>query len=70
MVQNAWRERNQDLANEFMSEYLYGKHKIQTEEMKLLKEKNILFNEMKEKAIQFAREWKLESNEKAEAQSF
>lgn len=44
MVQNAWRERNQDLAKEFMSEYLYGKHKIQTEEMKLLKEKNILEN--------------------------
>ncbi|WP_017212375.1 class I SAM-dependent DNA methyltransferase [Clostridium beijerinckii] len=31
---------------------------------------SISFNEMKEKAIQFAREWKLESNEKAEAQSF
>ncbi|WP_243184375.1 hypothetical protein ACUH7Y_10595 [Clostridium beijerinckii] len=30
MVQNAWRERNQDLAKEFMSEYLYGKHKFQT----------------------------------------
>jgi predicted lipid-binding transport protein (Tim44 family) len=44
MVQIAWRERNQDLAKECMSEYLYGKHKFQTEEMKLLKEKNILEN--------------------------
>lgn len=31
---------------------------------------SISFKQMKEKAIQFAREWKLESNEKAEAQSF
>lgn len=31
---------------------------------------SISFNEMKEKAIQFAREWNLESNERAEAQSF
>lgn len=44
MVQIAWRERNQDLAKEFMSEYLYSEHKLQTEEMKLRKEKNILHN--------------------------
>lgn len=44
MVQIAWRERDQDLAKECMSEYLYGKHKFQIQDMKLLKEKNILEN--------------------------
>lgn len=44
MIQIAWRERNQELAKEYMSEYLYVKHKFQTEEMKLSKEKNILEN--------------------------
>ena len=44
MIQIAWRERNQDLSKEYMSDYLYGKHKLQTELMKIRKEKNILEN--------------------------
>ena len=44
MIQIAWRKRNQDLAKEYMSDYLYSKHKLQTEGMKIRKEKNILEN--------------------------
>ena len=32
-VQIAWRDRNQDIAKEYMSERLYLKHKIQTDDM-------------------------------------
>ncbi|MDS0528441.1 Tim44-like domain-containing protein [Clostridium sp. SHJSY1] len=41
-IQNAWMERNQDLAKEYMSENLYNKHKKQTDRMKKNKEKNII----------------------------
>lgn len=44
MIQIAWREKNQDLAKECMSDYLYDKHKSQTDAMNLRKEKNILKN--------------------------
>lgn len=43
-IQNAWMERNQDLAKEYMSEKLYIRHKSKTEWMKVRKEKNILKN--------------------------
>ncbi|NEU05707.1 Tim44 domain-containing protein [Clostridium senegalense] len=38
----AWMERNQDIAKDYISEKLYTKHKMQTEWMKIRKEKNIL----------------------------
>ena len=43
-IQNAWMERNQDLAKEYMSERLYIRHRSKTEWMKVRKEKNILKN--------------------------
>lgn len=43
-VQNAWTERNQDLAKEYMSEKIYKIHKSKTEWMKLRGEKNVLYN--------------------------
>ena len=42
MIQIAWRERNQDFAKEFMSDYMYERLKLQTDAMKLMKEKNII----------------------------
>lgn len=33
MVQQAWKERNQDLARQYMSDRLYQKHKLQTDNM-------------------------------------
>lgn len=44
MIQMAWMEKNQDLAKEYMSDYMYDKHKSQTDYMNLIKEKNILKN--------------------------
>lgn len=43
-VQNAWMERNQDLAKEYMSKRLYIRHKSKTGWMKVRKEKNFLEN--------------------------
>lgn len=43
-IQNAWIERNQDLAKEYMSERLYIRHRSKTGWMKVRKEKNILEN--------------------------
>lgn len=43
-VQNAWMERDQDLAKEYMSQRLYDKHKEKTEIMKIKHEKNMLEN--------------------------
>lgn len=43
-IQNAWMERNQDLAKEYISERLYIRHRSKTEWMKVRKEKNILQN--------------------------
>ena len=43
-IQEAWMERNQDLAKEYMSRRLYEKHKAQTDLMILNHEKNILKN--------------------------
>jgi len=44
MIQISWKERNEDFAREYMSEYMYGKHILQIDEMKTRKEKNILEN--------------------------
>lgn len=44
MVQQAWGERNQDIAKEYMSERLYSKHKIQTDAMLRNGTKNIMIN--------------------------
>ena len=41
-IQEAWMERDQDIAKDFMSEKLYQKHKAQTDEMILKNRKNIL----------------------------
>jgi preprotein translocase subunit YajC len=41
-VQEAWMERNQDLAKEVMSDRIYQKHKLQTDEMIANGTKNIL----------------------------
>lgn len=41
-VQEAWMERDQDLAKEFMSERLYRKHKMQTDLMIKQGEQNVL----------------------------
>lgn len=43
-VQNAWMERNQDLAREFMSDRIYEKHKMQTDAMISAGTKNMLEN--------------------------
>jgi Uncharacterized protein conserved in bacteria len=44
MIQISWKERNEDFAREYMSDYMYCKHKLQIEDMKIRKEKNILEN--------------------------
>lgn len=44
MIQISWRERNEEYAREYMSAYMYDKHIMQVEEMKVKKEKNILEN--------------------------
>jgi hypothetical protein len=41
-VQIAWTERNQDLAKDYMSDRIYAKHKIQTDEMLKKGRKNVL----------------------------
>ena len=41
-VQEAWMERNQDLAKEFMSDRIYQKHRLQTDEMITNGTKNML----------------------------
>jgi hypothetical protein len=42
VVQKAWMERNQDIANNFISQRLYDKHKLQTDSMLKKGHKNIL----------------------------
>jgi len=41
-VQESWMQRNQDIAKDFMSERLYEKHKLQTDQMISQNRKNIL----------------------------
>jgi len=41
-VQQAWTERDQDIAKDYMSEALYQKHKMQTDAMISNHEKNVL----------------------------
>lgn len=41
-VQEAWRERDQDIAKEYMSERLYNRHKLQTDDMLRRGVKNIM----------------------------
>src|ERR1700750_1596342 len=43
-VQQAWMERNQDLAKDCMSSALYQKHKLQTDQLLAQKRKNVLEN--------------------------
>lgn len=43
-VRIAWMERNQDIAQEYMSEKIYEKHKMQTDLMLKQNKKNILEN--------------------------
>lgn len=43
-VQDAWMERNQNLAKEYISDKLYNKHESQIEWMKVKKQINILEN--------------------------
>jgi hypothetical protein len=43
-VQQAWMERNQDLAKDCMSSALYQKHKLQTDQLIAQKRKNMLEN--------------------------
>ena len=43
-VQQAWMERNQDLARDCMSAGLYQKHKLQTDQMLAQHRKNVLEN--------------------------
>ena len=43
-IQDAWMERDQDIAKEYMSEKLYARHSSKTGWMKVRKEKNILKN--------------------------
>jgi hypothetical protein len=43
-VQDAWMQRNQDLAREYMSDSLYKQHKIQTDMMLKEHKENILLN--------------------------
>lgn len=42
MIQEAWMERNQDIAKDYMSESLYNTHKAQTDAMIASNRKNIL----------------------------
>jgi predicted lipid-binding transport protein (Tim44 family) len=55
-VQEAWMERNQDLAKEYMSERLFFKHKTQTDQMIQQGRKNILerINLMEAKIVEVA----------------
>jgi len=55
-IQQAWMERNQDLAAEYMSPRLYAKHKMQTDAMIQNKRKNILnsLNLIEAKIVQIA----------------
>ena len=55
-IQQAWVERNQDIAKEYMSERLYAKHKAQTDAMIANKRKNILdaLNLIEVKIVQIA----------------
>jgi len=41
-IQDAWMKRDQEIAKEYMSERLYTKHKVQTDQMLSEKRKNIL----------------------------
>ncbi len=41
-VQQAWMERNQDLAKDYMSSALYQKHKLQTDQLIAQNRKNVL----------------------------
>lgn len=41
-VQEAWMERNQDIAKEFISQRLYEKHQMQTDQMIRQNRKNVL----------------------------
>jgi hypothetical protein len=43
-VQIAWRDRDQDIAKDYMSERLYKKHKIQTSYMRQKQRRNIMEN--------------------------
>lgn len=43
-IQDAWMERDQDIAKEYMSKKLYDRHSSKTGWMKIRKEKNILKN--------------------------
>jgi hypothetical protein len=43
-VQQAWMERNQDLAKDYMSSALYQKHKLQTDQLIAQNRKNVLEN--------------------------
>ena len=43
-VQQAWMERNQDLAKDCMSAAIYSKHKLQTDQMLAQHRKNVLEN--------------------------
>jgi len=43
-LQEAWMERNQDIAKDYLSQSLYEKHKTQTDNMIKAHEKNILRN--------------------------
>ncbi|MGE5474977.1 MAG: Tim44 domain-containing protein [Ignavibacteriales bacterium] len=43
-IQEAWMERNQDMARDYLSDSLYEKHKMQTDTMIKNNEKNILRN--------------------------
>jgi len=41
-IQEAWMRRNQEIAKDYMSERLYTKHKLQTDQMLSEKRKNVL----------------------------
>jgi len=43
-VQEAWMERDQDIAKDYVSERLYRKHKMQTDRLLQLGHKNIMHN--------------------------
>jgi predicted lipid-binding transport protein (Tim44 family) len=55
-IQQAWVERNQDIAKDYMSERLYNKHKTQTDAMIVNQRKNILdrLNLIEAKVVQVA----------------
>lgn len=63
-IQEAWMERNQDIAKEYMSERLYAKHKMQTDTMIRNKKKNMLdaLNLTEAKIVQIA-DYKDDSND-------